>query len=85
MEIDRDRVQKEVDENYDFFEKILPDLIKEHKGEFVLIRNKKIIGFFNSTIDALLEGKKRYPDEIYSIQEITKTEHSLGILDYAFF
>ena len=85
MKIDRDKVQKEVDDNYEFFKKRLPQLIKEHDGQFVLIRHKEIVGYFNSNIDALLKGKNKYSDEIYSIQEITTIKPSLGILDYAFF
>ena len=68
-----------------FLKKKMPQLIEKYDGQFVLIRHKEIIGYFNSNINALLEGKRRYSDEIYSIQEITTIKPSLGILDYAYF
>jgi hypothetical protein len=37
----------------------LPDLVREHEGEFVLIKGSNIIGFFPDETSALREGRRR--------------------------
>ena len=62
----------EVDDNYDFFKSQLPELMKEHEGEFVLIRDKKFIEYFSDCADAYWYAREKFSDRIYSIQEITE-------------
>ena len=42
-----------------------------HNGEFVLIRDKKFIEYFSDCAGAYWYAREKYPDRIYSIQEIT--------------
>ncbi len=79
---DKERIQKEVDQNYDFFKTQLPEFIKEHKGEFALLRHQKIIQFFPDAKDAFFFGQEEYPDDMFSIQEITNEPVRLGIMEY---
>ena len=83
MKMDRDRIQKEVDNNFEFFQSKLDELISDYDGKYALIKNQEIIGYFDKSEEALIEGKNRYPDGVFSIQEVTKQNISFGILDYA--
>ena len=84
MNLNKELIQKEVDNNFKFFQENLDELINKHQGKFVLIREQKIVGYFDSSKDALADGKKRFPDGIFSIQEITKDKLCLGALEYAY-
>ena len=79
----KELIQKEVDKNYEFFEKNIDSLMEKHDGEFVLIRNSEFIEFYDNIENALEDSKKKFPDGTYSIQEITNIKTSLGIFDYA--
>ena len=83
MNLNKDLIQKEVDNNFKFFQEKLDELINEHQGEFVLIRKQEIIGYFDSSKNVLAEGKKKFSDGIFSIQEIAKDKLCLGALEYA--
>ncbi len=85
MEMDKNRIQKEVDDNFEFFKSKLNEIITDHEGKFALIKNQEIKGYFDKSGDALVAGKKKYPDGVFSIQEVTKRKISFGILDYAIF
>lgn len=71
--------KEEVDANFEFFETILQDIIKEHKGQFALIKNKEIKGYFATLKDARETAKNIAKDNIYSIQEVTDEVVDLGI------
>ena len=63
-------IQEEVHQNFLFFQGKIPELIKEHKGQQVLIRNQVIIGYFETVEDAFNSANQRFDDGIYSIQEV---------------
>jgi hypothetical protein len=48
------------EEDVVYFNSIAPDLVKEHKGKFVLIKDKKNIGIFSSFEDAHKEALKLF-------------------------
>ncbi len=73
----------EIDQNYDFFRRALSKLLPSHRGEFALIRSKKIVGFFNGPGDAYRAGLDRFPDEIFSIQEVEDRPAEMGLSSLA--
>ncbi len=75
--------QTEIDENYQAFSDILPELMKEHAGQFVVMRHKKPIGFYNSLRDAMVDAVKTYQDGLFSVQEITQKAIDLGWFSHA--
>ena len=79
---DEKRIRKEVDQNYDFFKTQLPELIKEHQGDFALLRHQRIIRFFPDAMDAYFFGQEEYSDDLFSVQEITDEPVRLGIMEY---
>ena len=75
--------QKEIDQNYDSFLEILPDLLKTKAGKFVVMQNKKPIAFFDTARDALVYGNNKYPDGLFSVQEVTNKVIDLGWISHA--
>jgi hypothetical protein len=69
------------------FELRKPQLLAEHAGKFALVHGDEIVGVFDSEINALQEGYRRFGPVPLFIQQVLPTvpEHSapamtLGIL-----
>ena len=78
-----DALTQEIEQNFEFFQTKLGDLIKDHRGRYALLRRKEIVGIFDTLRDAKLAGDTTYSDGIFSIQEVTNAEINLGIYSYA--
>lgn len=76
--MDRTQQAREVDRNYDAFVRMLASLLSEHRNEFALMRDAKIVEFFERPGDANRAGVDRFPDQIFSIQEVTDEPIDLG-------
>lgn len=63
------------DPNFEFFEQQLPTLLKEHKGQFVVIRNQAIDGFYPTMEEAFRAASEKFADNDFLIQEITDEKH----------
>lgn len=83
MVVDQERQAVEVDRNYDVFERLLGGLLPQHRDEYALMREGEIVAFFKSVGAANREGMARYPDQIFSIQEVTDEPIDLGFWTYA--
>ncbi len=81
--VDLARISTEVDRNYDFFQRNIARFIEAHRGQFALIRNRKVIDFFDDPGEAASLGSTRFPDQIFSIQEVTDASIDLGLYAYA--
>ncbi len=80
----KDQKQRQVDLNYEAFEKKLPDLIMAYRGKFALMRDGEIVEFFDTARDAVLAGQKLFEkDGLFSVQEIIETPIDLGFFSYA--
>lgn len=75
--------QAEVDANYEVFRKMLPDLMKQHAGKFVVMRHAKTIDFFDTLHDAVTYAARTYPDRVFSVQEVTNQIVDLGWFSHA--
>jgi hypothetical protein len=76
--MDMQRQNEEVDRNYDVFMRMLADLLPGHRDEYALMRDGKIIGFYAKPGDANRAGVETFPDQIFSIQEVTDEPIDLG-------
>ena len=76
-------IQKEVDENYKAFKELLPELLKDHRGRFALMRDKEVVQIFDSVHDAVVFAKDKYEDELFSVQEVTEQSADLGYFSHA--
>lgn len=76
-------LKTEVEQNYDYFQRNLSGFLKERLGEYALIRSRKIIGFYAGAGEAYRAGLEQFPDEIFSIQEVTEQPVDLGFMSVA--
>lgn len=71
--------QEEVDRNFDAFMKELPSLLLTRRGQFAVLRDEKVTGFYDTIRDAHTAASQLYPDGLFSIQQIT---NSVGDLEF---
>lgn len=76
-------LKTEVEQNYDYFQRNVGRFLKEKPGQYALLRSQKIIGFYPAAGEAYRAGLKRFPDEIFSIQEVTDQPVDLGFMSIA--
>lgn len=75
-----EEVQKEIDKNYDFFLKELPNIINLYNNKYALLKNAEIIDYFDTMDDAIKYAKIKFEDGLYSIQKVNETPVSLGYI-----
>lgn len=75
--------RREIDENYDYFERNLARFLETHRGEYVLLRDRTEIAFYSRPFDAYRDALQQYPDQRFSIQEVTERPLDLGFLSIA--
>jgi hypothetical protein len=76
MDVERQRQQ--VDWNYDVFMRMLGSLLADHRDQLALMRDGNIDGYFYTPREALRAASERFPDAIFSIQEVTDEPIDLG-------
>jgi hypothetical protein len=76
MDVERQRQQ--VDWNYDVFMRMLGSLHADHRDQLPLKRDGKNVGNFDTTREAMRAASERFPDAIFSIQEVTDEPIDLG-------
>lgn len=81
--MDHVALSREVDRNYDFFQRHITSYLPEQIGKFALLRDQTVIGFYNDPGEAAAEGAKRFKDNIFSIQEVSTVPIDLGLYSYA--
>jgi hypothetical protein len=75
--------QREVDQNFEAFTKLLPELIKSHPGKYALMHAGEVIEFFDTISDAVRYGHTKYGDLKFSIQRVSSQNINLGYHSYA--
>ena len=73
---------REVDANYDFFQRHLGEYLQKHRGEYALLKSRKLIEFFETPGEAYRVAKERFADDVFSIQEVTDEPIDLGFFSY---
>lgn len=69
--------------NYEAFEQMLPDLIRDAPGKFALLKDRRLVGTFDSASAAHAAGTARFDDGLFSVQKVKKGAVSLGFFSYA--
>ena len=70
--------KQQVDLNYDAFVRMLGGILADHRDELALMRDGEIVGYFDEPGAANRAGVEMFPDEIFSIQEVTDEPIDLG-------
>ena len=79
-----DTQQREVDRNFKQFQKLLPDLLKQHPGKYALMKDGEVVEVFDTARDAYAAGNKIYSDGLFSIQHVADASIDLGFFSHAF-
>lgn len=74
----------EIKANFAAFQQQLPELMKAHAGKFAVLRQGKVIEVFDTLSDAAKYGARAYPDDMFSVQEVTDRRIELGFFSVAF-
>jgi hypothetical protein len=56
---------------FDAFERMLPDLMKQYAGKFVAIRNGEVIAVGDTKTDVLTAANQRFPGELIYARLVT--------------
>jgi hypothetical protein len=75
--------RREVDRNFDCLQRQLSEILPEHEGQYALMRDGRIVGYFDNVRAALTEAANAYPDRIFSVQEVTAEPVDLGAFSHA--
>ncbi|HEX8127377.1 MAG TPA: hypothetical protein VF548_17515 [Allosphingosinicella sp.] len=76
--MDVERQRKEVDRNYDAFTRVLGTILSDHRDKLALMRDGRIVDYFDTPRQALEAAYERFPDGFFSIQEVTDEPIDLG-------
>ncbi len=68
----------QVDQNYDAFMRMLSAILDNHRDQLALMRDGKIVGYYETPHEALVAADAKFPDQIFSIQEVTDEPLDLG-------
>jgi hypothetical protein len=74
---------QEVDQNFQAFMSALPSILNTKLGKFALLHRGKIVEYFESSIDAFVDGHQRFGPGRFSVQEVTDHVENLGFYSYA--
>ncbi len=75
-----EEIQKEVDNNYQFFLKEKDNIPNYLLDKYVLIRKEQFIEYFDSIDDAIKYAKIKYEDNLYSVQKVNDLPINLGFM-----
>ena len=59
-----------LDREFQTFQQNKPNLVKNHVGKFVLIKDDEIIGIFENELDAIKQGNEQFKDSHFLVNEI---------------
>lgn len=80
--MDKAALAMEVDRNYDYFQRNLAQFMRDHAGEYAVLKAKKVIEFFERPGEAYRYAMETIPDGIFSIQEVTDEPIDLGFFSH---
>ena len=79
----RVRQEREVEVNYEAFKAQFGDLYSTHAGEYALMRDGKVVEFFQEFNDAMKTGRLLYSDRVFSVQKVSHEKVDLGYWNHA--
>ncbi|MEO1046543.1 MAG: hypothetical protein AAFX04_13975 [Pseudomonadota bacterium] len=68
--------------NYTWFQQNLSDLLINHRGQHALIHNQKIVGFFQTSLEAIKDGLKHYGENNFSVECVDDKVEDLGFYSH---
>ena len=71
-----DRDYPELRKNNNFFLSNLNSFLDAHRGEYALVHNCEIIGFYHSLEDALNAGADRFPIGSFLVKQVVPADET---------
>ena len=81
--MDSERLDAEIDANYDFFRRHLFEYLADNENRFALLRSQRVVKFYDEVADADREARAAFPDGIFSIQKVVQAPIDLGFFSHA--
>ena len=78
-----ENLQKEIDANFEAFQKVLPDLLPCEADRWALMRHGECVDFYDTLRDAETAGRAMYKDRIFSVQQVSTAVVDLGWFSHA--
>ena len=75
--------QEEVDRNFAFFQSELQRLLLKYRDKYALLRDKTVVGYFDTALDAQTAGEQQFKDGLFSIQRVSDEVIDLGLYSHA--
>lgn len=75
----RKKQRAEQERNNKIFDAQLPKLLKKRRGQHVVMKSGKMVGFYPSLDEAMNAADKRYPSRVYSLHTVDDSVIDLGI------
>ena len=63
-----------LDKDIRFYLKQYPQLLRSHSGQWVLIQDAKIIGYYRSQLEAVNSGYREFGNTPFLTRQVEKTE-----------
>ena len=73
----------EIDRNFFAFLPQIPDLLPQHRDEYAILRDRKIVGIHHRLKEALEVAQTHFGDGLFSIQQVTDKPIDLGFFSHA--
>ena len=78
-------IPKKLTEEQAAFDDLLPSILEEHRGQFVIVHNGEVIDFFDSYGDAYQAGLDRLGvDKIYLVSKVQEKKTEPASLSWEF-
>jgi hypothetical protein len=72
----------QVQQNYEAFNEKLSGLLPKHRGEYALMKDGQIVGFFNTAMDAYVAGEAQLGLGNFSMQKVVDEPIDLGYFSH---
>lgn len=73
-------IEEVVEANFAAFQKILPSLLASKAGQYVLLRDEEVAGYFETAGQAYAKGLASYPDRLFSVQRVALRAANIGLV-----
>ena len=69
-------------ENYTAFRQVMPELLKEHRGQHALLHDGSIMAYYQTSLDAIKEGLWRFGEENFTVELVDDAVEDLGFYSH---
>ncbi|PHR21777.1 MAG: hypothetical protein COA41_01335 [Sphingopyxis sp.] len=71
-----------IDQNFLAFQKLLPTILEDHRGQHALLYSGKIKGYFPTSLDAIKAGIQSFGEGRFSVQQVDDKIEDLGFYSH---